>query len=241
MLVVAALASAYVLPSLHQATPALTATMKASEKVFIEGPNGEPLLIKPPKKAAKGAKAGTKSKGFGAPSSPPSSSPTWSKLRSWIEGRGGMVAAIDVADVAPGLRGVVALSDLKKGDVVFSIPKKCYLDEGRADGSAVAVLWQQGGIDVPAYVRVALLLLWMQRTDRESKTWAPYLDMLPTLEDFETEGGPMPLWETSEVDETQCAMLAGQAARQRDLIGDLYASIVSERWAEHMEERASCG
>ena len=201
------------------------------QSAYIKDPHRtEPVKIKmhtPPTKPKSGkrkgfAGAGAKKTGASKKSADDDvTSDGWRALRTWIEARGGKADGLDIREVAPGLRGVVATRDFAAGELIFSLPRDaCILDEGMAAASPVADLWNDasaefgvavvrrasgaGAVQVSTYARVALLLLWLERTPETKKVWAPALAMLPSRSDFEAGGGPMRLWSEAEVSDS-CA------------------------------------
>jgi hypothetical protein len=103
------------------------------------------LAAKKPKKGASSAKISIK--GFG--SAPASSGnktseegvllrdPVTQGLYTWLEAAGVDLRSIALADFA-GLRGVMALKDIKKGQSIIEIPSRAAIDLG--DESSVCIL-----------------------------------------------------------------------------------------------------
>eukprot|EP00286_Rhodomonas_abbreviata_P015826 CAMPEP_0181340252 /NCGR_PEP_ID=MMETSP1101-20121128/29737_1 /TAXON_ID=46948 /ORGANISM="Rhodomonas abbreviata, Strain Caron Lab Isolate" /LENGTH=102 /DNA_ID=CAMNT_0023451369 /DNA_START=208 /DNA_END=514 /DNA_ORIENTATION=+ len=70
------------------------------------------------KPAAKQGKKPAKAAGFSKQAI--ATSPEWAACRSWIE-QHGRKADVEICEVAPGLRGIVAMRNVAKGDEIFSI------------------------------------------------------------------------------------------------------------------------
>lgn len=156
--------------------------------------------------------------------------PSWTRLHAWMEARGasGMEGLeVGVVNAAIGLRGVIATRTFAQGDEVLSVPLDCILSEGWADASPMREVYEKhtgGDTDrIPACVRVALLLLWLQHSEPEA--WAPSFDMLPTAESLAAEGGPLELWSPEEVRACGCSILEAQVAADRDALRRIYDEV----------------
>ncbi|KAH8056112.1 hypothetical protein JL721_10075 [Aureococcus anophagefferens] len=194
---------------------------KTTQTIYITDGVGDPFPIKPhkPRRAASGKK------GFAAA---PAAAPT-ARSQALPLGReeGGKSDGVAVGDVGGGLRGVVATRDFAVGDTVFSVPKaECVLSEGRADASPVAEVWRVLPAPAP-HVRVALLLLYIERFER--KAWAPLLDVLPSPADLSAPG-PMRLWAPAEVAETQDPQLVERVGAQVAADDAAYDDVVVPGW-----------
>eukprot|EP00639_Heterosigma_akashiwo_P029595 CAMPEP_0194683140 /NCGR_PEP_ID=MMETSP0295-20121207/13231_1 /TAXON_ID=39354 /ORGANISM="Heterosigma akashiwo, Strain CCMP2393" /LENGTH=401 /DNA_ID=CAMNT_0039569719 /DNA_START=82 /DNA_END=1284 /DNA_ORIENTATION=- len=172
-----------------------------------------PLEAKPQKKKSRTKSPPASGLGFAK------RSPRWESnetLKKWLAERGADLdnVSVGVVDSATGLRGVTAAKDLKAGDVVFSISReKCILDEGRADQSPIAAAMYPSAKKrdaLPACVRVALYLLWLEAMPLEKAKWEPVLAALPKPEDFLNDGGPMELWSEEEVEQVGCGQLIAE-------------------------------
>ena len=184
------------------------------------------LMKAPRKKGASKRVAPAPAKGF-ASGPPPSSSPGWNELRRWLTERGAKVDGMDVDEVLPGLRGAVATKKYAVGDVIMSVPrKKCILDENRAEASPAAAVWQEAPIETPPYAKVALHVLWLARTGK----WSPVVDMLPTMADWNAEGGPMQLWTDEEVAACEDVVLSERVDRRKAVDLELYEKVVLPGW-----------
>lgn len=196
---------------------------KTTQTIYITDGVGDPFPIKPhkPRKRAASGK-----KGFAAaPAAAPDGA--FGKLCRWVAKKGGKSDGVAVGDVGGGLRGVVATRDFAVGDTVFSVPKaECVLSEGRADASPVAEVWRVLPAPAP-HVRVALLLLYLERFER--KAWAPLLDVLPSPADLSTPG-PMRLWAPAEVAETQDPQLVERVGAQVAADDAAYDDVVVPGW-----------
>jgi hypothetical protein len=155
---------------------------------------------------------------------------SWPRLRAWMEVRGasGMDGLeVSVVNAATGLRGVIATRAFAQGDEVLSVPLDCILSEGWAGISPVRKVYEthtDGDTDkIPACVRVALLLLWLQYSEPDA--WAPSFDMLPTADSFAAQGGPLELWSPQEVRACGCPILEAQVAADRDALRRIYDEV----------------
>ena len=197
--------------------------------IFVEDEYfDEPIKLRraKPKVKAKGPAAG----GF-AKTQPVS--PAWERLRNWLEARGATAEGVDVvAAVAPhNRRGVVATRNFVKGEVIFSVPRSsCILDEKRAEASPVAAVWRDASVEVPQWAKVALFMLWLGRSEDTRSEWAPVLDMLPTKEEWDEEGGPLQFWSADEVASAECTVLTKRVAQHRQQVDTLFESVVRPGW-----------
>lgn len=157
--------------------------------------------------------------------------PSWLRLRGWMETRGVSGTdgiAVGVVNAASGLRGVIARKAFAQGDEVLSVPLDCILSESWADTSPIREVYDnitKGNPEqIPACVRVALLLLWLQHSEPEE--WAPYFSMLPMHESFTGGGGePLELWSPGEVHACGCPILEAQVAADRDALRYIYDEV----------------
>lgn len=174
----------------------------------------------------------------GAPPAPlAQSSPGWAALRPWLEARGATVngVAVGVVDAASGLRGVVASRAFERGEPIFKVPREAaILDEARADASPVGAVWAGRAAEVPACVRVALLVLFLQAKAGADGSahggWGPALAMLPSRSDFEAEGGPLELWSEAQVAACDCGQLVGEVGARSAELAALYAEVLLPGW-----------
>ena len=113
-----------------------------------------------------------------------------------------------LADCGGGLRGVQTTKATKAGAELLRVPRELILDDARADASPVGKLWADAAAPVPAYLRIALLLLHELRLG-DASPLAQYVAMLPTAAEFAAEGGPAALWTDDEL-----ALLDAQARRR---------------------------
>jgi hypothetical protein len=169
-------------------------------------------------------------------------------LRAWLLEKGAEIdpgIGVGVVDPATGLRGVMACRDFKRGDVLFSVPREtCILDDGKADKSPMAgVLYptvsERNALPPP--IRVALLLLWLERTPSERAYWEPALAAFPTVADFEGDGGPMQLWSDAEMAEGECGQLIADVHRRSAELKTLYEDLIFPRWTEAAAKDVSEG
>ena len=131
-----------------------------------------------------------------------------------------------------GMRGLRAAKNFQPGDEIMRIPRSIILDDNRAAAcSAVSGLWAARD-HVPAFAKLALLILYEIRRSHES-SHRPYLDMLPTREDFDAEGGPLSLWTPEEMELLECPKLACDKAIRDELFSDsgaLSMQYLSSEW-----------
>jgi hypothetical protein len=163
-------------------------------------------------------------------------------LRAWLLDNGAEIDSgigVGVVDAATGLRGVVARKAFKRGDVLFSVPREaCILDDGKADKSPMAAIIYPTVAErnaLPPPMRVALLLLYLERADptERSTFWGePALAALPTAADFEADGGPMQLWSEDERAEVECGQLIADVHRRSEELRMIYEDKILPRWTE---------
>lgn len=192
--------------------------------------------------------AASPAKGFGAskvaapkPSAAASShaceaNPKWEAFVAWLEASGASIDAIELAEFRGGLRGVRATRALKQGDTLMKIPRKAILDVDAADASAVGALWHDADPPLPGYAKLALAVLHETRRG-DASAYAPYLALLPSVDEFAADGGPAAMWSDDELRATECAKLIEDATRLRSRrAGDghavLQADALAVRWAE---------
>ena len=191
---------------------------------------GAPALLaakaKKKKAASRGKKApsaggfGTKAAGFGAPPKQAKREMTpeelqWEAFMSWVASSGGEVDAVRLADCGGGLRGLRATRNLAAGEVVIRIPHSIILDVARADACAVSGVWREHAAQpLPGYAKIALAVLYEQRRGAESDL-APYLELLPSADEFRRDGGPAATWTDEELAITECGKLIDAAKRRR--------------------------
>jgi FKBP-type peptidyl-prolyl cis-trans isomerase len=195
-----------------------------------------------PKKKASGGGFGSAGAGFGASrevklKAPKSLSPEerrWQSFMDWVAASGGSVDAVRLADCGDGLRGLKATRDLARGEEIIRIPRSIIIDVARAEASPVSGVWRQHGdasVSIPGYIKIALAVLLEQRRGAESDV-APYLEMLPSQEDFERDGGPAAMWSDEELALTECGKLVDAAKRRREQSrGDGHPALTTEALA----------
>ena len=186
------------------------------------------VLRGPTKKKSGTAKGAKKPAGFAKRSAPPKPATalpegSWDALRSWLKDRGAKVGGVVAEEVLPGLRGAVATRSFADGDVILSVPQQCILEEKRAEASPVAAVW--AGSDVPAYAKVALHVLWLGQTNK----WTAVLSMLPTMADWDAEGGPLQLWSDAEIAAAEDGVLSQRVGRLKKTAAELY-ELVQQKW-----------
>ena len=198
------------------------------------------------KKAASRKKAsaggfGTKASGFGAPPKQAKRELTpeqlqWEAFMSWVASSGGEVDAVRLADCGGGLRGLRATRNLAAGEVVIRIPRSIILDVARAEACAVSGVWKEHAQPLPGYAKIALAVLYEQRRGAESDL-APYLELLPSADEFRRDGGPAATWTDEELAVTECGKLIDAAKRRRkQSYGDghpaLRTDALAARWRQ---------
>ena len=189
---------------------------------------GAVVLKVPSKKKSGTAKGAKKPAGFAKRSAPPKPATalpkgSWDALRGWLKDRGAKVGGVVAEEVLPGLRGAVATRSFADGDVILSVPQQCILEEKRAEASPVAAVW--AGSDVPAYAKVALHVLWLGQTNK----WTAVLSMLPTMADWDAEGGPLQLWSDAEIAAAEDGVLSQRVGRLKKTAAELY-ELVQQKW-----------
>ncbi len=99
-------------------------------------PSLAPPRARPACMLARARKKGPPPRGFGAPkqgASGPTGAPLddteYAELRQWLRGRGARLGKVAIADF-DGLRGVIAVEQLEKGDEIISIPAEAAVDLG---------------------------------------------------------------------------------------------------------------
>jgi len=207
-----------------------------------------PMLLAAKKKSAATKKAGG---GFGAAAAKKIKKPKaqtereltpeqlqWRGFMDWVSSSGGTVDAVRLADCGGGLRGLKATRDLARGDEIIRIPRKIIIDVARAEASAVSGVWRQhdGASAIPGYMKIALAVLYEQRRGAESDV-LPYLEMLPSIQDFERDGGPAAMWSDEELAVTECGKLIDAAKRRREQsYGDGHPALTSDALATSWKE-----
>ena len=215
------LLSALVLLSALQPTHLIARQSRCSRHQVV-------VLKVPSKKKSGTAKGAKKPAGFAKRSAPPKPATalpkgSWETLRSWLKDRGAKVGGVVAEEVLPGLRGAVATRSFADGDVILSVPQQCILEEKRAEASPVAAVW--AGSDVPAYAKVALHVLWLGQTNK----WTAVLSMLPTMTDWDAEGGPLQLWSDAEIAAAEDGVLSQRVGRLKKTAEQLY-ELVEQKW-----------
>ena len=195
-------------------------------------------------KAKAGKKKAVKPKvaarGFGAaPTAAPAKSaadPEWSAFINWLDKSGATTDAVALASFG-GLRGVRVTRPIKAGEELIRIPRAAILDGVAADESAVAGLWRDSATPPPGYAKLALAILYELRLGSASR-YAPYLNLLPSMEAFASGGGPAATWSDEELAVTECGKLIAQASSLRELRRNggghaaLEPSKLQARWIE---------
>ena len=215
------LLSALVLLSALQPTHLIARQSRCSRHQVV-------VLKVPSKKKSGTAKGAKKPAGFAKRSAPPKPATalpkgSWDALRGWLKDRGAKVGGVVAEEVLPGLRGAVATRSFADGDVILSVPQQCILEEKRAEASPVAAVW--AGSDVPAYAKVALHVLWLGQTNK----WTAVLSMLPTMTDWDAEGGPLQLWSDAEIAAAEDGVLSQRVGRLKKTAEQLY-ELVEQKW-----------
>jgi len=179
-----------------------------------------PVCAATKKKKGKSSAAPPK-RGFGGGAVPAAVPPnpleeSWRGFEGWLESES-VASAVALADCGGGLRGVQTTKATKAGAELLRVPRALILDDARADASPVGKLWADAAAPVPAYLRIALLLLHEARLG-DASPLAQYVAMLPTAAEFAAEGGPAALWTDDELALLECPKLAGDAQSRRRLL-----------------------
>lgn len=140
----------------------------------------------------------------------------WLDFMDWVTSSGGQVDAVRMANCGGGLRGLKATRDLRRGEGIIRIPRSIVLDVARAEASPVSGVWRNSVAqnELPRFVKIALALIYEQRRGAASKL-KPYVELLPTAEDFMRDGGPAAMWNEDELALTECGKLIDAARRRR--------------------------
>eukprot|EP00977_Amphora_coffeiformis_P007699 scaffold1690_cov182-Amphora_coffeaeformis.AAC.56 len=162
-------------------------------------------------------------------------------LRTWLRTNGAKIEGLHVGSVGQGnLRGVMAARDFQRGEVLFSVPREtCIVDEAKADKSPMADLIYPSSFDrnkLPPPIRVALMLLWLERSPSNKATWEPALLAFPSVADFEKDGGPMELWSEDEVEQVECGQIIVQVYNRKEDLRALYKERILPRWVAAAKE-----
>lgn len=167
-------------------------------------------------------------------------------LKSWLIGKGSEIdpgISVGVADKTTGLRGVIACRDFKRGDVLFSIPRaECILDEKKADQTPLADALYPTAMErnaLPSPIRVALLLLWLERKPSERAKWQEAMNAFPSQADFEADGGPMELWSSVELAEVECGQQIAEVHRRTQELLAHYEERILPKWTAATETPGS--
>lgn len=164
-----------------------------------------------------------------------SSRPEWRGFERWLAKSGATVDAVTLADCGGGLRGVKATRAIAAGEEVMRIPRSVILDVPRAEASAVSGLWRgEPAAELPGYAKLALAVCLERRLGAASPL-APYIDLLPTREEFEAEGGPAAAWSDEELAHLECGKLISDARSMRERRDGgghpaLQPAVLAERW-----------
>ena len=130
-----------------------------------------------------------------------------------------------------------ATPPINAGEELIRIPRAAILDGVAADESAVAGLWRDSATPPPGYAKLALAILYELRLGSASR-YAPYLNLLPSMEAFASGGGPAATWSDEELAVTECGKLIAQASSLRELRRNggghaaLEPSKLQARWVE---------
>ena len=158
--------------------------------------------------------------------------PIWAAFQCWLADSGAITDAVSLAD-CDGIRGVVTTRNLQPGGELMRIPRKIILDVARADTSAVCEIWREVQPPLPGYAKLALALLQEQRLGAASDL-TPYIDILPSADEFAADGGPASLWSDAELAVTECGKLIADTRQQRATIAHaaLKPEALEARWTE---------
>jgi hypothetical protein len=87
---------------------------------------------------------------------------------------------------------------------------------------------------------VALLLLWLGAKPASRARWAPALEILPSRDDFEAEGGSLRMWSVDELRELHCPTLEAAATALRERLRTEYDEVVVPGWAHLGADAPPC-
>jgi hypothetical protein len=136
--------------------------------------------------------------------------------------------AVDTVDEYEGEkagRGMVANREIKEGDELFSLPMDLLLTKARAQ----QVMGQNVITDdLSEYIAVALLLIRERNLGKES-FWAPYINVLPTME----EVGPAFSWTDEQLDLLSGSPVVPAAMSMRKKLEMEYAELQDGLFASH--------
>lgn len=157
----------------------------------------------------------------------------WRRFESLL-GERGVRSRVGIASCG-NLRGLRAIVNTTRGELLLHIPKRLILDEAYLDGSDVAPLWKAAPLDeprLPLHVKFALLVLHEDRLGDDAML-QPYVQLLPTADDMAQDGDPAWVWTAEERAVTECARLMEEGAATRaahETLPALAQSTLAERW-----------
>ena len=163
----------------------------------------------------------------------------WRRFEALLAERG-VRSSVGLAHCG-GVRGLRATANVSRGELLLHVPKRLLLDEAYVDGSEVAKLWTapQAGeapraveTRLPLHIKFALLVLHEVRLEDEASL-QPYIQLLPTADDFAYDGDPAWVWSAEDLAVTECAKLIEDAAAKRkayEALPLLQTATLAERW-----------
>ena len=97
----------------------------------------------------------------------------------WLESHGAILDGIEPADygVNAGF-GLCATKDLKRGDCVISIPRRCFMSTETARDSTISTLMEKDPM-LKSMPNVALALHLLIEKNSPASFWEPYINVLP--------------------------------------------------------------
>ena len=143
----------------------------------------------------------------------------WRTFERWLTSNGAELEAVMLSEFGDGLRGVVATRDIQTGEVLISIPRELILDVADAEMSPVSGIWKMGCSPqetppLPGYAKLALALIYESRLG-DTSTRRPYIQMLPSANELEDDGGPSTTWSDEELEATGCGKLIYDSKKLR--------------------------
>jgi len=100
-------------------------------------------------------------------------------LVDWLETHGAILDGIEPADYGTKAGfGLCATKDLKKGDCVISIPRRCFMSTETARDSTISTLMEKDPM-LKSMPNVALALHLLIEKNSPASFWEPYINVLP--------------------------------------------------------------
>lgn len=157
----------------------------------------------------------------------------WRRFEGLLMERG-VRAKVGIATCGD-LRGLRAVTNVSQGDILLHVPRRLILGEDYVEQMPVAALWNAtptGEPPLPLYAKFALLVLHEDRLGDDALL-QPYIQLLPTADDFAYDGEPAWAWTPDELAVTESAQLAEDAMAKRAAYMEhpaLAESTLATRW-----------